>query len=211
MKTYILDNDKVISVLEEHKNINGEYPNTNQINKIKGVLPSSKWIQRHGGIIIFYKSLGLHYIDARTGIRRAKVATDANKKSQSNDIAFSKALVDAYGERSIHWQSPYNKGKSLHRSDFKVYKKNGDFFFIDLFFPQDMDSFVGCINTKLKKLSSIEIENNAPIYLISCNTEYADPYYIHCFIKARKKKIPNNIHIIHLPDAYGLFGLKSIV
>lgn len=207
MDKYTLNKEKVTKVLEEYKTKNGEYPTTNTINKIRGVLPTSKWIQRRGGIIQFYNSLGLHYIDARTGIRRAKVANDANRKSQSNDLALSKALVSTYGERNVHWQSPYNKGLTMHRSDFRIYKQNGDFFFIDLFFPKDMDSFVGCVNMKLKKLSKIEIEKNASIYFISCNMEYTNPETIRCFIKTRKTEIPRNIHLIHLSEASGIFGL----
>ncbi len=194
----------MIALVTAFKNEHGEYPTTRQCESISS-LPNAKWIQRHGGIINFYRSLGLHYTDARTGARRSLIATSANKKSQSLDTIFAAALVKRYKESNIHWQSPYNKGLTLHRSDFKVFHK-GAFFFVDLFFPQDMDSFAGCVNSKLKKLSQIKIEDNAPVYLISCNQEFTTSRSVADFVAVRKIPIPSNIHIMHIDDA-----LKTIV
>lgn len=204
-----LDKPTVIAILKKFKTKHGEYPTTNEMKKLtaanRGVIPSIKWIQNSGGIIEFYRSLGLNYTDARTGARRGNVAMVANKKSQSLDTEFSKQLVDMFGESNVHWQAPYNKGKTLHRSDFKVYKKDGTFFFIDLFFPKDEESFAGCVNLKLKKLAQIEIEKNAPVYFISCNEETTSPYTVYHFIKVRKTSIRENIKLIHISEAFDHF------
>lgn len=200
---------KIIKILEEFKLKNKEYPTSHDIDSLKEkhphIFPSSRNIQRHGGIIVFYNSLGLHYIDARTGIRRAKVATDAIKKSQSLDMEFSKRLVGKYGRSNVHLQSPYNsEGKTLHRSDFKVYKPDGSIFFIDLFFAQDMNSLMGCVNLKVKKLKLVEVEDSAPIYFISCNEEWTSPHSIKEYLLSKKNKWPVNIHLIHISEAVDL-------
>lgn len=192
------DKEKMITTLTTYHTTHHEYPTTHTLESLPD-FPTAKWIQRHGGIINFYRSLGLTYVDARTGLRRAAIA--ANKKSQSLDTSFATKLVSRYGEENVHWQAPYNKGITLHRSDFKVYHKKA-YFFVDLFFPQDMNSFSGCVNSKLKKLARIKMKD--PVYLISCNTEYTTPYSIKEFVANRKTPVPSNIHIMHIDDALKL-------
>ena len=197
----------MIALVTAFKNEHGQLPTTHEINSIEG-LPSSKWVQRHGGIINFYRSLGLPYEDARTGARRAANAFSGNLRSQSNDISFSQQLVNRYGESNVHWQSPYNKGETLHRSDFKVFTSPKKFFFVDLFFAKDMNSLAGCLNLKLKKLSKINIDKSAPIYLIACNSEYVNPDSVREFVKNRKTKVPRNIRILHISETEPLIDSK---
>jgi hypothetical protein len=209
MKPYFkeLDADKVRKVFEEYKSKHNEYPTTNAIKKLcaskenRGVIPSIKWIQRKGGIIPFYQLLGLHYTDARTGARRGAIATSANKKSQSLDVKLSKQFIEKFGESNVHWQSPYNsRGISLHRSDFKIYRKDGSYFFVDLFFPQDMDSLQGCVNSKIKKLSIASVEKGVKVYFICCNGEDTSPYTLDYYVRHRKTPMPDNVHLIHISE-----------
>lgn len=206
-----LDPQRIIPILEAYKAEHGEYPTTPAIGKLKRkhptILPSPRWIQTHGGIIPFYHSLGLHYTDARTGARRANVANNANRKSQSNDVMFAQRLVETYGEPNVHWQAPYNKGVSLHRSDFKVFTPSGRFFFIDLFFPQDIESLQGCVNLKLKKLSKIPIEKNAEIFFICCNEDEVSDFQVERYVKSRKTPLPRNVTLMHIIDAPVILGL----
>jgi hypothetical protein len=200
-----LDKDRVIKILEEYRTAHGEYPTTNEFvplrQKYPGVIPSVKWIQNKGGVIWFYQFLGLKYTDARTGARRANVATDANRKSQSLDVELSLRLVAAYGDANVHWQSPYNKtGTSLHRADFKVYRPDGTFFFVDQFFPKDIASLQGCVNIKMAKLKEITVEKNAMVYFVSCNEEDISSHTISRYLQSRKSPMPRNIKLIHISD-----------
>lgn len=201
-----IDKEKVKKVFEAYKRKVGEYPTTNDIGRLKvnhPAVPTAKWIQRHGGLIRFYNSLGLYYVDARTGLRRAGVAISSIKKSQSKDLLFSKALVEKFGESNVHWQSPYNKGLTLHRSDFRVYKPDGSFFFIDLFFPKDMDSFQGCVGIKVRKLEKISVDQNAPIFFVSCNDDGATPQHeIDRYISSRKTPLLPNLKLMHIDKAF---------
>lgn len=207
--------EKIIPILEKYKEKNNEYPSTMIIRRLRSgsesFFPSIRWIQDRGGIIWFYKLLGLDYTDARTGSRRSQVAIAASKKSQSVDVLFSKRLVKRYGEANVHWQSPYNKGMSLHRSDFRVYKKDGKSFFIDLFFPRDIESLIGCVNIKLRKLKEAQVSSSIPIYFVSCNEECTNQYYIDKYIENRKSPLPENVRIFHLPKAYSVLDLYSMV
>lgn len=200
-----LDKTKIVPILEEYRRSTGSYPMTNEFKQLKKIhkeiFPSVKWIQNKGGIVVFYRSLGIEYLDARTGVRRSDVAKNANKKSQSLDVTFSELLVEKYGEKNVHWQALYNKGLTLHRSDFKVYKPDGTFFFIDLFFPKDVDSLVGCVNLKIKKLSKVKIDKSAPIYFISCNEVDISPSQVERYLLSRKNPIPKNITVLHIKDA----------
>lgn len=198
-----LDPNIVKPIIEAYRKTKGEYPTSNALDKLRTgntqSFPSIRWIQRHGGIINFYRSLGIEYSDARTGARRSSIATSANKKSQSNDVDFSRWLVATFGESNVHWQSPYNKGVSGHRSDFRVYTKTSSFF-VDLFFPQDIESLMGCVNIKIKKLSTIPVEPNINIYFVCCNNDTIDPYLVSRYIQSRKNPVPPNIHLVHVSE-----------
>ena len=72
--------------------------------------------------------------------------------------------------------------------DFKVYAENGKQLHIDLFFPKDRNSFMTCVNAKIKKF-------NTPIYwgetfIVNMNE------VIDSSISGRSKTLPENIKVM---------------
>lgn len=168
--------------------------------------PSARTIQRHGGIISLYEKMELEYVPKTHGAARALRATTANHNAFSTESDMYQKLTTVFGDRNVHRQSPYDTAeRSLCRSDFKVFPEKTQPFFIDVFQAANMHNLIGCVNAKLKKIIPLKV--TAPIFFVSLEEEFVNPYAIKQYIAARKTRIPANITLCTKAECLRLIGV----
>lgn len=178
---------------EDFKTTNGHYPTVQDIDK-SNYIPSSRTIQRKfGGIKTLRKLIGLadEDIDQRSGTQRLSRITEMGERSFENENEIYKKLCTKYGEKNVHRQSPYNNDR-IFRTDFKVYLPDGTKKCIDVFYPADRISLLGCINSKQKKVE--QLETNDIIYFVVMNKEITQQM-INTIIEHKKNKLHSNVII----------------
>lgn len=122
-------------------------PSSHDFTKENG-LPNKKTIERRfDGLVSFRKELGL-YSDHRIGEKRKKMAIDINKREREWNTKTYKKLLTFFQEPFIHKESSMFDDRR-NRTDFKVYGKKT--FFVDIFYPKDRYSLLGCVSMKSKK------------------------------------------------------------
>lgn len=205
-----IEKDIIKKRLFAYQKKHGYLPGGKDFKQIKG-LPTTRSIERRGGIEKFYESMGIEYIKQSKGIVRARVAQAANEYSFHSENDFYKELVVLFGEVAIHRQSPYTaKKNNLCRSDFKIYPAQGKPFFVDVFSASDMHNFSGCVNIKLRKLRDLEVDPSMDIYFVSLNEEFVSPLSIDHYLSHRKTPLPIHIKVLTRTDALKNINLRRM-
>lgn len=111
-------------------------------------LPNKKTIERRfGGLRNLRKELNL-YVDHRVGSKRSELANDINQRAVEWNSKIYKQLRQIFDEPFIHRESSIFDDRR-NRTDFKVYGKKT--FLVDIFYPKDRYSLLGCVLHKQKK------------------------------------------------------------
>lgn len=207
------DKESIIQIFENHRNENGYYPSSHEINTLAKkypVIPTSRTIQSNGGLRRFYESLlNVPYIDARTGNRRAGVARTANQQALTDEDNLSKILVDLFGENNVHHRSPFpNQSSTWFSSDFKVFISPNKFFFIDVFSATGIFNLTGCVNLKASKLEKIGCVSTL-VFFVSCS-DTVSQHQIEQYVKAKKKPFPPNVTLSDINTAIKIFKKLAI-
>lgn len=122
-------------------------PSSHDFNH-KNNLPNKKTIERRfGGLVNFRKEFGL-YIDHRKGQKRKETALEINKREKEWSSIVYKKLLTFFQEPFVHRESSIFDDRR-NRTDFKVYGKKT--FIVDIFYPKDRYSLLGCVSAKSKK------------------------------------------------------------
>lgn len=202
----LLDKEITKAKLLAFQDKHGHLPGDRDFKSVIGL--TSRSVQRNGGIVKFYESMGVEYTKKSQGSVRALVAQKANEFAYHSENDFYKELVALFGEVSIHRQSPYvARKKNLCRSDFKVYPKTGKPFFVDVFSASDAHNFTGCVNIKLRKLKDLGVDTSMDIYFVSLNEEFVTPFSIDHYLTHRKAPLPRHFKVHTRTDALKVFSL----
>lgn len=168
---------------------NKHYPTSIEINHCD-YLPSTRLIERNfGGLKSLRLKLGLEIVDYTRGEARSEMVRKINSRSQDLKIQVKKLLVDIFGKANVH-QGPPFMDDCKKSADFLVYYSGGSFF-VDLFHPQDHNSFTSCVNAKSKKYG---VNTSDKFYLVNTNPE------VPCLLEKRKTPLPKNQVPISLDD-----------
>lgn len=153
----------------------------------KGIVPNAKVIQRYGGIRKFVEvSLGRTYSHANSKI------------AASSTTNLPILLEEIFGKQNVVMNPLYPFSK-IH-ADFKVKD-----FYVEVFTPRDMHTFVGCIRSKLKRLP--KLPRGTRVYFLSANEEYIKDFSIKAYIESREVPLPSNIAVMTVSDAIQEFNL----
>jgi hypothetical protein len=111
-------------------------------------LPNKKTIERRfGGLRKLREELGL-YVDHRIGKKRSNTANEINKRAIKWNSIIYKKLLTIFDEKLIHRESSIFDDRR-NRTDFKVYANKT--FLVDIFYPKNRQSLLGCVLLKQKK------------------------------------------------------------
>lgn len=177
----------------------GRYPNVLEIDNFLE-LPSSKQLQRRfGGVRQLREKLGLSDIDFTTGEHRSRIAKFIGGRGLDKEREIQKILVERFGEMFVHEQKPFNN--YVGRLDFVIYTKptrplaiKNFKFAIDVFYPSDLYSLAGCINTKQRLYKNLDFG----LILLQMNKEISQKQ-IDDFIAKKKNVLNNNIKVFNYP------------
>lgn len=177
------------------KQENGYYPNTRDFDETE-YLPSAKTIQRSfGGIRKIKSDMGLPVgdWDGRSSKANQLKTSLSMKKSDKQEKEIYNYLVNMFGIRNIHRESPYTADSKI-RSDFTIYYHPSiDYkIAIDIFYPDYMTSLAGCINSKLGKIDFSKLDYE--ILMVNMNKKFDK--FIDEKMEKRKTKLPSNVRII---------------
>lgn len=168
----------VVSAIESFIKKNGREPEGSDFCN-KNDLPNRRTIERRfGGLVSLRKELGL-YSDHRTGKKRRDVANKINQRAMKLTTDFYKTLRTFFDEPFIHRESSIFDDRR-NRTDFKVYAKKT--FLVDIFYPKNRHSLVGCVGIKSKK------------YPISLRDFMGDNFDKVIFVNLNES-VPNNIKV----------------
>ncbi len=176
--------------LKRYYDENGRYPTAIEFDDCD-YLPTAKLIQRRfGGLVKLRKCLGLagpnDYTKGRHSSARASTIL-----ARSNDVEnqVHRFLIARFGEPFVHREFLFDKTRRC-RTDFYVYTREGGFA-VDVFYPKDRHSLIGCINSKLRTYR-MDLEIKYPIIFLMMNEKIGDR---DLEIK-RKKKLSFNQYVM---------------
>jgi hypothetical protein len=164
------------------KELNGYWPRTQEIPAL------ARRIQRNfGKISDFRKKYNLGYEDYTKGDYRSDVARAATLKSSTDEEDLYKFLISKYGEVNVH-RNPSLYSNTKHTGDFFIYKSGVPAFMIDVFYPNSLCSFKGCINIKKKKYDSYD---RCPVIFVQLNPNIKEEDMDDVLNKKKIKLNPN--------------------
>lgn len=150
-------------LLERFSKDYNRYPTANDFDTCP-YLPSSRLIQRRfGGMIEMRKSLSLPITDYSEGIERSKEAKIINKRAESEQNKIFKLLIKKFSRELVHREYLLSDN-SRRRCDFYVFAKQNNFY-LDIFYPKDMHSLMGCVSEKAGRYRDITSGGKKVIFL----------------------------------------------
>lgn len=169
------------------------YPTTNEIDAYDH-LPSAKTIQRRfGSLSAFRQKHSLGQASYTRGEYRSNVARKAYKRSLDQEITVYQLLVDRFGKEFVHVASPLTDSWRI-RTDFLVFNQT-ETFCVDVFYPQDRQSALGCLNLRLKKYAGKK--PHYPTFFLSMNPALPQSE-LDDLVASRKHPMPNNERVVSL-------------
>jgi hypothetical protein len=185
---------------------NGHYPSTPEMNRA-GYFPSIKQIERVlGGIKKTRELLGMEIIDHTKGATRGEKCIAINKRGQVKNLEVYRILCKKFGEAFVHKEhTPLDDCRV--RVDFYVYSPAGNFF-VDVFYPTDMQSMGGCLNNKTKKYIGGAM-NQFPVIFLMTNKDI-EKERIASFLAARKNKFGKNQSFMDLDQFNDYINKKTV-
>ncbi len=156
-------------------------------------LPSSRTLQRkYGGLPRFRELVGLKTMDFTKGSARALKAKKSMDDSLVDETLLFIDLLKKYGEDKVSSPARIFANRGI-TSDFRL-KVDGISYLIDVFKPNSIHSFKGCINIKNRKyLANEEIMYDHPVkFLYVCVNEEVmvpinNPILVMSLTEFRKK------------------------
>jgi len=157
---------------------NKREPSAHDFKRLNG-LPTARMIQRKfGGIVALRLEMGL-YPNHTAGNMRTRTAIEINQRSSELTQATYQKLLTYFKEPFIHRESSIFDDER-RRTDFKVYGKKT--FLVDIFFPKDRYSLLGCVKSKVNKY---------PLNL----RDYMGNSFDKVIFLNLNDKVPNNIKV----------------
>lgn len=191
-----ISKENILSFMRWFNEQNGYYPTREEFQKCPQRPCAVRTIERSfGGLVKIREELGVDNPDHRTGNIRSVSASNSMKQSIDSENEFYKYLVEKYEKLNVHRWQPY-LDRVNKRSDYGIYHKNGEHYFIDIFWASTCITAIGCINIKLRKIPKETVE---PVYLVCTNSEI-DILYLYKKLKNKKNKIPKNIIVLGIDD-----------
>ncbi len=148
----------------------GRYPTSHEIDAYPH-LPSSRQIQRRfaGGLPALRQELKLSGpLDFTKGEYSSDRARTINKRGYAAETEVYTALIKHFGKICVHREYLFSDdGRS--RTDFLVYHEGGSFA-VDVFYPKDYYTLIGCINSKLKNWRGTTLDTlKTPLIFLMMN------------------------------------------
>ena len=184
--------DGILRFIQE----NGHEPTVTEIDACE-YLPSARKIQRrYGGVQKLREEFGFTK-SFQVGEHSRQRSKKAYKENLLSEKTVFKKLKDKYGIDRVHFHYPLcDDGR--YRSDFGIFEGR-DLYVMDIFYASTWQSFVGCVNIKIRKhkdaQSPVSDGYRAHI-LIACTNPDFTQKMINTFTKNKKNKVPDNMRIM---------------
>lgn len=182
----------LLRFIEEH----GHEPTTLEIDACP-YLPTSRQIQRkHGGVRAFRETLGLMR-DHSVGVKSSERGHQAYVRNLANEKEVLTQLRAKYGFTNVHFHYPLcDDGRT--RADFAIFDDE-DVYVIDVFEAVTMSSFVGCVNSKVRKHAQTQFSFISPyvphVIIVSLSKDISQKA-IDAYISRRKNPLPADITLM---------------
>jgi hypothetical protein len=150
----------------------GHYPVATEIDQAR-YLPSSRQIQRRfpGGLPELRKTFKLGgQTDYTRGAHSSQRAKTIGERAHKLEKEVYDYLVERFGKVFVHREYFFTDDKRT-RSDFYVYCE-GEPFCVDVFYPKDKVSFLGCLNSKMRTYTH-SLMLQTPVVFLMMNDEIA--------------------------------------
>lgn len=159
--------DDITKGLLRFREENGKYPTSIEFDKCS-YLPAAKTIQRQfGGLVKLRELLNLEGpSDFTKGDYSSHRAKQINERSHTQEKIVYDFLKNLFGTPFVHREYLFDENKKV-RVDFFVYTKTGNFA-VDVFFPKDRASLIGCINAKIRTYD-IKLSIDYPVVFLMMN------------------------------------------
>ena len=172
----------------------GRWPEYKDFHSGNG-LPRTRTLERsYGGLVSLRKQLGIH-ADMRTGEARSLSVMNFNERGRIAEDGVYQMLLGHFQEPFIHSQYPISN-KTKHRADWCIFYGSGKKVIIDAFWPVDMRSFVGCLNSKIRKHKHYD-EKSVPVIFLHMNKEMND-HDVNDFVDRKKIKLASNQSVMSI-------------
>ncbi|MFZ2303392.1 MAG: hypothetical protein WAV98_01210 [Minisyncoccia bacterium] len=190
--------------LENFYTKNGRYPTAPEVDA-HPYLPSARSIERNfGGLVELRKTLGLDtQSDFREGTHSSKRARTISVRSRRVEQEVAEYLKKRFKRDSVHHRHSFFDDKRT-RVDFFVNDKLGGFC-VEVLCPLDRRNLIGCLNSKLAKYQSPQLNQHQVIFLQM--NKGLDQALLDSVIKNKKNK-PLAGHHLYSWDSFVKFCEK---
>ncbi len=167
----------------------GHYPTALEIDAYP-LLPSSRQIQRiFGGLVTMRQSLGLGgQNDFTKGQYSSERAHTIGKRAHKIEKELYDYLVGVFGNMRVHREFFFSDDKR-NRVDFYIYDKNDKNFSIDIFYPANLRTLAGCLNSKMRTHRGVVLEY--PVIFLVANPDLKEED-INKIVNNKKNKLHPN-------------------
>lgn len=173
----------------------GIYPTSHEIDDCS-YLPSSRQIQRvFGGLPKLRKSLSLDCpADFTKGDHSSLRAESIGARAHIWEKTIHNYLIEKFGDPFVHREYFFSDDRRI-RADFFVHNKNGNFF-VDVFYPKDRRTLIGCLNSKIRTYPHHFLEKEYPMIFLMVNEEISD-HDLRSVIDNKKNKLSPYQHLMN--------------
>ncbi len=180
--------------LEHFHNEHKRYPTATEVNNYS-YLPSARTIERRfGGLVAFRKENVSGQSDFRSGEHSRKRAFTINKRAHLMEEEVYGYLKNTFGKEFVHREYFFTDDKRT-RADFFVYNANKGFC-VDVFYPENRQNLIGCLNSKLDKYLA-KYMHEYPIIYLQMNKEI-EQETLNNIIENKRRKLPENQYLMSL-------------
>lgn len=191
-------------LFEKFNEKHGHYPTYKEIEEDE-YFPTLRTIQRRfGGLEKVRIELGIPFPNHSKGEMRVNKMKDVLARQKETENEVYQVILKYFDDVSVHRERPF-ADDSRNRSDFFIFRNKKSSLIIDVFYPSDIHSFSGCLNSKLLKYYFFDV----PVTFVQMNKDISSER-INKYLKNRKNKIDSRFKIISFHEEFEEY-IKNMV
>lgn len=164
---------------------NERYPTADDIDHCP-YLPTSRTIQRKfSGLVALRKEFGLEVENFTKGASRKKIMETVTPRADATERKIHQYLIETFGTPFVHREYMFRDDRRT-RTDFFIFCKKGNFS-VDVFYPKNIKTMIGCINSKMKTYND-DIMLQYPVIFLQMNDEISRES-VDLFLSRKKNKL----------------------
>jgi len=177
---------RIIKFIKDFKDRTGDWPRSQDMPAV------SKMLQRDfGGVVAFRTRHNLGAPDYTKGEARSEIVNRLGNEDRLKENLLFDFLVEKFGRVNIHREF-FTSSDHRYRANFAIFLPNGKMVITDCFFPKDICSLKGCLNSKARKYKD---RTTHPVFFVNMNDKIKSKDLAEVVLKKKTPLQPNQTAI----------------